>query len=629
LGTVEEVECVTDYTNERVDSGTSGSSASPALRDLVDVPTLQAMLDDFHQLTRIPTALIDVEGAVIVGAGWQDVCIHFHRVHPETCAACIESDTALTADIPEGTAQLYRCKNGMVDAASPVIVGDIKVGNLFTGQFFFDDEPPDLDFFRAQAQRYGFDEAAYLAAIEAVPRLSRQAVDTGLRFLTNLASVISRLSYSNIERQRALKAEREAQSTLAKLYERERRSAELNAALTRIDDSIHSTLEPDEILQRVVVEAAEALGCESSALDLREGDGWVLRYVHRFPEEAVGRMFSDAEVPFAAMAATEKVPVVIDDAFADPRVDPELQRAYNVRSVMVAPLIVHDEVLGVLFFNYHEQLHHFEQVEVSFARRLSTSLSLAIETARMYGAERHVADRLQEAMLSLPAAVPGIEFAHSYNAAGSAARVGGDFYDLFELDDRHAGLLVGDVSGKGLDAAVLTSMIKNAIRAHASEPDKPPERILALVSDLVYRNTPAELFATVFFGVLDRRDGRLVYANGGHQPPLVVEPSGEITPLPPTGPLVGAFAQASYTPAQAVVGAGATLVLYTDGLTEARGAQGLYGDVRMRDVLHERVGQSPPALVDALVGEAVSFSDGTLKDDLAILVLARAEKPKA
>jgi serine phosphatase RsbU (regulator of sigma subunit)/ligand-binding sensor protein len=594
-----------------------------ALVDVVDVPILQTMMEDFYALTSIPMALLDLEGGVIVSAGWQDVCVRFHRKHPVTCAACIESDTALTADIPEGTAQLYRCKNGMWDAASPVVVDGVKAGNLFTGQFFFDDEPVDREFFSRQAERYGFDEADYLASIDAAPKLSRAAVDTGLRFLTKLASIISRLTHSNVERQRALRAEKEAQTTLAQLYEQERRSAELNAALTRIDNSIHGTLETEEMMRRVVVEAAVALGCESSALDVREGDGWVIRYVYRFPEEAVGRKFSDAEVPFGALAAAEKAPVVIDDAFADPRVDQDIQRAYNVRSVMVTPLMAHDNVLGLLFFNYHEQFHTFQPAEVSFARRLSTSLSLALETARLYAAERQVADRLQEAMLSLPPAVPGIEFAHAYHAASAAARVGGDFYDLFELDDRRVGLVIGDVSGKGLDAAVLTSTIKNAIRAYSAEGGKSPHRILQLTSELLYRSTPAEAFATVFFGVLDTSTGELTYANGGHCPPHLIGASGSQAALTATGPILGAFAKAHYHPAEVEVEPGDSLVLYTDGLSEARDGGGLYGEQRLLALLEQASEQPVASAVSGLVADALAYSGGKLKDDLAIMVVRR------
>ncbi|MHB1477842.1 MAG: PocR ligand-binding domain-containing protein, partial [Coriobacteriia bacterium] len=150
------------------------SDAAPELAALVDVPTLQSMMDDFHAVTHIPMALVDLEGTVIVGAGWQDACTVFHRTNEQTRAHCIASDTILTAEIHAGEMKLYKCRNGMWDAATPIFVGGGRVGNLFTGQFFFDDESIDLEFFREQARRYGFEESAYLAAIESVPRLSRE-----------------------------------------------------------------------------------------------------------------------------------------------------------------------------------------------------------------------------------------------------------------------------------------------------------------------------------------------------------------------------------------------------------------------------------------------------------------------
>lgn len=177
--------------------------ASRELASVLDLPTLQSMIDDFYALTQIPSAVIDLDGNVLAGAGWQDVCVGFHRVNPETCAFCIESDTVLTADIPAGESRLYRCKNGMWDAAMPIVVGGTRMGNVFMGQFFFDDEVLDVEFFRQQAARYGFDDKAYLAAVNSVSRLSRSTVETGLDFLTKLTGVISQLGFNNaqIERQ--------------------------------------------------------------------------------------------------------------------------------------------------------------------------------------------------------------------------------------------------------------------------------------------------------------------------------------------------------------------------------------------------------------------------------------------
>ena len=149
--------------------------------------------------------------------GWQDVCANFHRAHPDSCAHCIESDTELTAGIAPEEFRLYKCKNNMWDAATPIMIGGQHVGNLFTGQFFFGDEdPPDYDLFRAQARRYGFDEAAYLAALERVPRLTRADVDAGLAFLRKLGQMLSLLSYSNIKLARSVAARERLTDSLSR-----------------------------------------------------------------------------------------------------------------------------------------------------------------------------------------------------------------------------------------------------------------------------------------------------------------------------------------------------------------------------------------------------------------------------
>ena len=178
------------------------------LADIIDSQAIQSLMEDFYALTHIPMAIIDLHGKVLVGVGWQDVCTQFHRVHPESCAHCIESDTLLTQDVPPGECRLYKCKNHMWDIASPLMVGEQHVGNIFSGQFFFADETPDYDVFRAQARRYGFDETAYLAALDSAPRLTREAVNTGMAFLSKLGRMISRLSYSNISLARSLEERR-------------------------------------------------------------------------------------------------------------------------------------------------------------------------------------------------------------------------------------------------------------------------------------------------------------------------------------------------------------------------------------------------------------------------------------
>jgi PAS domain S-box-containing protein len=187
-----------------------GSLGDVRLEDLIDAASVQSFLDDFYELARVPLAIIDLEGKVLVGAGWSEICTRFHRVHPQTCRHCVESDLALSAGVAEGEFKLYKCKNSMWDIATPMFVGGRHVGNIFSGQFFFDDETPDHELFRAQARSYGFDMDEYMAALEAVPRLSHRTVDVTISFFSKLARILSNESYGRVKLARALTERRDA-----------------------------------------------------------------------------------------------------------------------------------------------------------------------------------------------------------------------------------------------------------------------------------------------------------------------------------------------------------------------------------------------------------------------------------
>jgi polar amino acid transport system substrate-binding protein len=127
-----------------------GDLGTLQLADILDVPGLQSLIEDFHQVVQLPIAIIGPEGDVVAGVAWQDVCTKFHRVHPDACKNCIESDTQLSTGVAAGEFKLYKCKNNLWDVATPLAVGGEHVGNLFVGQFFLTDEPTDLSLFRNQ-----------------------------------------------------------------------------------------------------------------------------------------------------------------------------------------------------------------------------------------------------------------------------------------------------------------------------------------------------------------------------------------------------------------------------------------------------------------------------------------------
>lgn len=122
--------------------------------ELIDIDELQSLLESFYTATGFGSAIVDLEGEILTGTGWSDICTKFHRVHPVTRKKCIESDTVLATELKNGEGyHIYKCKNGLIDVAVPIIIEGIHMGNLFTGQLLF--EAPDGEFFKKQAKEFG------------------------------------------------------------------------------------------------------------------------------------------------------------------------------------------------------------------------------------------------------------------------------------------------------------------------------------------------------------------------------------------------------------------------------------------------------------------------------------------
>ncbi|MCG8968723.1 PP2C family protein-serine/threonine phosphatase [Streptomyces sp. CL12-4] len=244
--------------------------------------------------------------------------------------------------------------------------------------------------------------------------------------------------------------------------------------------------------------------------------------------------------------------------------------------------------------------------------------------------------RLQDALAVLqqsllPATltpVPGMEAAVHYRAA-SPDRLGGDFYDLFPLDGRRFGFFLGDVCGKGPQAAAVTSLTRYTLRAAALHDPEPVSALTTLNKVLHERYTGGDpRYCTVIYGILDTdpATGRVTVriASGGHPPAVVLRADGTAAFLPtPGGLLVGVLPDAAFATATTVLGHGDTLLLYTDGLTEARTGDDramLFGDDALLEFATRQAGRSPQAVIQALTGLLDDFGDG-LDDDTALLAL--------
>ena len=189
----------TDITWDQARNRTPNQISEAPLASLVDIKSLSTLLDDLTLLLGMPTALLDPQGNILQSAGWQRACTDFHRATPGSCINCTESDLFLSSHLKEGEFIDYKCKNGLWDVVTPVFVGDAHLGNLYCGQFFYDDDLIDDSFFIAQAERYGYDQADYLAAIHEMPRFSREQVRRIMGLIVGLASYLSHLSLTNLQ----------------------------------------------------------------------------------------------------------------------------------------------------------------------------------------------------------------------------------------------------------------------------------------------------------------------------------------------------------------------------------------------------------------------------------------------
>ncbi|MFJ7768733.1 PP2C family protein-serine/threonine phosphatase [Streptomyces sp. NPDC097107] len=242
---------------------------------------------------------------------------------------------------------------------------------------------------------------------------------------------------------------------------------------------------------------------------------------------------------------------------------------------------------------------------------------------------------LQQSLLpaSLPT-VPGVETAVYYHTA-SPDQLGGDFYDLFPLDGERWAFFLGDVCGKGPQAAAVTSLTRYTLRTAALH-DADPVTALATLNTVLYERYSGgdPRYCTAIFGVLEPDPGRgqtrVRLASGGHPSALIARVDGTAGFLPtPGGFLVGALSHARFTPATTILGRGDTLLLYTDGLTEARTGPdrtSLYGEEALRAFVAQHAGAPPKKMMEALTGLLDSLSEG-VDDDTALLALGVPSHP--
>ena len=218
----------------------------------------------------------------------------------------------------------------------------------------------------------------------------------------------------------------------------------------------------------------------------------------------------------------------------------------GVAHCAIVPVAVGGEWYGALAFGKRAESGLFDEAELDFIRRLASVVGIASSNVADYQSEHYIAETLQEALLTLDEEDLALRIGHVYRSATLSTRVGGDFYDVFTMSGGRSAVLIGDVSGKGLDAAVVTSFVKNTVRAFAHG-DNSPAVIVAKTNDVLATAARLPDFASVVFMVVEVETRRVTYCSAGHPPAIVLRADGSVERLECGSPVIGAFIGLDYS----------------------------------------------------------------------------------
>ncbi|MGI5940074.1 MAG: SpoIIE family protein phosphatase [Thermoleophilia bacterium] len=284
-------------------------------------------------------------------------------------------------------------------------------------------------------------------------------------------------------------------------------------------------------------------------------------------------------------------------------------------------IVLPDGRFGVVCYYYDLTAH--QRWEKRLRESEERYRDLARENERLYRQQLKIAESLQLALLNIPSEMGPVHVGHLYRSATEAARVGGDFYDAFEINNRTIAVLVGDVSGHGIEAARTATLVKDVVHAFIHESLYPHQALRRTNALLLQKKLPG--FVTLFLAILDTISGTLLYASAGHPETLLRRPSGEVLLLGTGSSPLGVYPDAVWKPAEIALDIGDLLLLYTDGVIEARRDGEFFGQQRLMNLL-KSAPIGPEELPQMIINRVLAFSQGTLSDDVAVLALSLLEK---
>jgi phosphoserine phosphatase RsbU/P len=408
--------------------------------------------------------------------------------------------------------------------------------------------------------------------------------------------------------------------------------------LLSISRSLGKEIKLEPLLTLIVAEVTSAMDAERTSLLLYDSQSQEL-----FSKVAEGMSAREIRVPLgsgiAGATAQTRTIINIPDAYADSRFNPSYDKSsgFRTRSILSAPIVNQNgRLIGVVqVLNKINRLAFTKQDE-QFLEAICVHLGIALERAEMVEAylrsqilkqSLQLAREIQMGLLpkEFPA-FPEIPRIDIFASLEPALDVGGDLYDYFLMDGNRICFIIGDVSDKGIPAALFMAMVRTAFRMAALGSSEPIESILQKLNAFLCESNHSQMFVTVFAGVLDLRTGSIEYADGGHEPPYLVRRSGGATMIQKVGGLaLGFIPDYPFRCGRIQLDSGDSLVLYTDGITEAMNASHeLFGAHRIQETLDRAAsGITAQTLTKTLLGAVAAFTAGAEQSDDVTLVVFR------
>jgi sigma-B regulation protein RsbU (phosphoserine phosphatase) len=424
---------------------------------------------------------------------------------------------------------------------------------------------------------------------------------------------------------------------IGQFIERTRAEATSRAQLRFLAEAsmvLDASLEYETTLRQVARLCVPRLG-DTCLVDLAEADGvrrvavacvdpakevTLAELRRRYPPDPARPNPAQRVMQTGVAELFEQMPDAMWAAIAQDEQHYELLRSLGLRSGITVPVAARGRMLGAISLGSAESGRIFGQVELALLEEVGRRAGLAIDNARLYSERAAVASKLQESLLPrrLPS-LPGLELAARYLAAG-AVEVGGDFYDVFAIGNGWA-LVVGDVRGKGVEAAAVTGMVRSTLRAVALHEQR-PSRVLSALNDVLVHEGDLELFCTAVYARVElvADHARLTVASGGHPLPLVLRVDGTVQAAGTPGMLLGVFPDVDCPETALELGVGDAVVLYTDGVTERRRGPVLLGETGLAEALTEHAGADAALLAGVIEQAVATFQSEPPRDDMAVLV---------